>query len=310
MAEQWVSAKQVRELGISTYSLCARLHKGLMAARADSTHRRDESVTLQKLPKEFWWGEGHEALEQDWETGDFSTWIEGRDYWQAFGVRFPLSGLLEMIEIERRPAVVRGLSVAGTPNWMSADEARKVAFTNGKRDPGPFLCEQARLGFVAAKAVEARGVANPDNFLKFDWEEREWEIPTWFWDGFAGPRGKGTTWEIGRFVGEGISPVGSRLIEAHDVHFLRESIEACFHTLESTSDGDTTAPRGGRRPKYDWPKAVVSVYGLIERGDLQPKVQADVEQALMRVLATGDDEPSESTVRPFAKLIWDESRKE
>lgn len=67
--------------------------------------------------------------------------------------------------------------------------------------------------------------------------------------------------------------------------------------------------RRGRRPKYDWPAASVAVFGMIHRGDLKPETQADVERALIAHLTRNDDAPSESTVRPFAKLIWEEQAK-
>lgn len=308
MAEQWISARQVLELGFDRRAVCTRLHKGLMQAHATELHRKYEQTKNGLLPKQFWWAEGESALEQNWESGDFSTFVSSNDEWKAFGVRFPLSGLLEMRAFEERPEILRSLSVAGNPLWVSAKDARQIVYANGIQEAGRHLLEQARLGFVAGKAVEAFGVANPNNFMEPDWEEREWEIPLWFWGGFASPSGQGTNWELGSFGGEGISPIGSRLVELSGVHFHRGSVEACFPSrLLAAQDGEKS--RGGRRPKYDWPKAVVAVYGLIERGELKPQVQADIERALVIQLTDGDDGPDESTARPFAKLIWDESRK-
>ena len=48
------------------------------------------------VPKEFWWAEGHEALEQDWATGDFSTWHEKRIEMKAFGVTFARADIEKM----------------------------------------------------------------------------------------------------------------------------------------------------------------------------------------------------------------------
>ncbi|MEO5707150.1 MAG: hypothetical protein ABIT10_00990 [Alteraurantiacibacter sp.] len=308
MAEQWIPTSKALDLGIDRYSLCTRLHKGLLTARADSVHRGSESANSAKVPKEFWWANGQAALEQDWEAGDFSTWINNKEHWQAFGVRFPLSGLLDMLEIEKRPAIRRSFSVTGRGAWMPAREARAHVFSKGVQNAGVFLIEQARLGFVAAKAVEAWGVAHPNNFLSYDWEEREWEVPVWFWERFARASGKDTSWEIGQFRGEGLSPMGSRLIEASGVHFLRESVEACFQTNLDHIAG-VEEKRKGRKPKYDWPAAIVATYGKIERGDLKPSQQSDVEDALVAYFMDADGGPGESTVRPYAKLIWEESQK-
>ena len=60
----------------------------------------------------------------------------------------------------------------------------------------------------------------------------------------------------------------------------------------------------GRKPKYDWDKASNEIWGKIYRGELFPKKQADIESALIEYLAKGDEEPGESTVRPYARRIW------
>ena len=65
----------------------------------------------------------------------------------------------------------------------------------------------------------------------------------------------------------------------------------------------------GRKPKYDWPAATLAVFGLIYRGELKPEIQADIERALIDHLSHGDNAPSESTVRPYAKLVWEEYSK-
>ncbi len=76
---------------------------------------------------------------------------------------------------------------------------------------------------------------------------------------------------------------------------------------EVTNDNNDT--KRGRKPKYDWPAATLAVFGLIYRGDLKPENQADIERALIDHLASGDNTPSESTVRPHARQIWVEYSK-
>lgn len=49
------------------------------------------------VPKGFWWAEGHEALDQSWEVGDFSTWIDRKLHVRAFGVWFYRPDLQRMI---------------------------------------------------------------------------------------------------------------------------------------------------------------------------------------------------------------------
>lgn len=65
----------------------------------------------------------------------------------------------------------------------------------------------------------------------------------------------------------------------------------------------------GRPAKYPWVEAALAIFGLIHRGDFKPTSQAEIEKALIEHLAVGDSAPGESTVRPYAKLLWDEYHK-
>lgn len=116
MAEQWIEASAALRIAGNIDSLCARLHSGLAQARAAKFEVGDEVRMDAVVPKGFWWAEGHESLKQDWATGDFSTWIDDKRHCRAFGVHMALSGVLEMVEFERRPLIVRSLSVATHPD--------------------------------------------------------------------------------------------------------------------------------------------------------------------------------------------------
>ncbi|MEM7701611.1 MAG: hypothetical protein AAF251_06705 [Pseudomonadota bacterium] len=84
--------------------------------------------------------------------------------------------------------------------------------------------------------------------------------------------------------------------------------EAQEEEIEPQATTEATSQLG-RRPKYDWPAATLAIFGRIHRGDFKPESQADVERALIDHLAKEIGSPSESTVRPYAKLIWTESQK-
>lgn len=71
-----------------------------------------------------------------------------------------------------------------------------------------------------------------------------------------------------------------------------------------------TKSNAGRKRTYDWDKASDEILNKIHRGQLTPKNQAEIEVELIEYLAEGDKEPGESTVRPYAKLIWDQVKRE
>jgi len=93
--DEWVSAADalaILEPRFTAFSaarrICERAYAGLIRARAELFQVDGREHQHVDIPKEFWWAKGHEALEQDWAAGDFSTWIERRAQWNAFGVTF------------------------------------------------------------------------------------------------------------------------------------------------------------------------------------------------------------------------------
>ena len=130
------------------------------------------------IPKKFWWATGHEAMDQDWEVGDFSTWIDRREHWQAFGVSFALNGVLEMLQFDRRALTAYSLSVAGNHDWLPAREARQLVSGQYGRHPMqavPAIIEMAKLGFIAGRTVLLQGVNDRRNHT--DWDAQETNAP-------------------------------------------------------------------------------------------------------------------------------------
>lgn len=102
--EDWISASEtIRRVRSATLSFTAhmqiakRAHAGLLRSHADllviNDSQRHKAVDV---PARFWWAEGHEALEQDWEVGDFETWVDQKIKFQAFGVKFHRDDLRAM----------------------------------------------------------------------------------------------------------------------------------------------------------------------------------------------------------------------
>lgn len=119
---------------------------------------------------------------------------------------------------------------------------------------------------------------------------------------------------VGRISGTGMSPQGRVSIALSGLHFHRTTIIALLNgpsepvEIARTAEAEDDIKRG-RRFQYDWPLAISSVWGKLYRGELMPERQADIELALIAELRNGDKEPSLSTVRPFAKPIFDEFSK-
>jgi len=135
MVDQWVEAGTALDVFGNRMAICERCHAGLIRSRAQSFMRHKEELLDVELPREFWWAEGHEALDQNWDTGDFSTWINRTYHWRAFGVRFALDDLLKLIPFDQHAGTRRCLSVTGNPAWVSAREARRFAYDTAGLNP-------------------------------------------------------------------------------------------------------------------------------------------------------------------------------
>lgn len=311
MVEHWIPASKALEIVGDRYALCSRLHAGIISARAKLFTVGERQKPMFNIPTKFWWAGGHEALEQDWRNGDFSTWIDREFHWQAFGVEFSAAAVLDMIDFEQRATVARSLSVAGNSAWVSAMDARAIAYKQmgfTATTAEWTILEQGKLGFLAARAVLAQ--ASTFRGYSWTWEEREWSIPFWYWDRFVEGRECEQDWIKGRFVGSGRGPDGIGWMELSGVYFTRHCLASAGLVPPDIPSVDEPEPeKRGRKPVYDWDAAVTSIWGQIYRGDLKPQTQAQIETALQKLLSTRDREPSESTVRPYASRIWAEIAK-
>ena len=286
--------------------LCARAHNGLIRTSAVLLvvgAKRHEQVVI---PAEFWWAKGHEALEQNWDTGDFSTWIDHRVEWRAFGVAFDFDGVLAMVPAERRACRARELSVAGDPGWASAREAREIACAIGGLDietAGRVLINHGQLGFIAARAVSMQRTDDHHPHKKID--TREWDVPTWFWSNFTRPRVDIQRWDEGRFEGQGESPTGQCRIVLLAVYMSRDGLEAAFPPPYEPDKATERKNKGGRPLADFWDSLWCAVCGSIYRGDLHPKRQADIERWMLQWASDHGHEVGESTVRPRARKLFE-----
>ena len=186
MATQWITAatafsivEQVAGSAEARFALCTRAHHGLLKSRADRFVVNGQSRESPLLDEAFWWARGHEALEQDWKLGEFSTWIDRKLHCEAFGVMFELHGVLALLPIELHPRIALSLSAAGNPAWVPAAQTRRHVYGPGGVSPmkaDEVLIDQCRLGFVVGRAVLMQRC---DRGRPPAWtaEEREWDVP-------------------------------------------------------------------------------------------------------------------------------------
>lgn len=322
MQRFWVRASRAlslvaRELGgeyPAMLAICQRAHAGLIESRADLVlfgNTRNENATI---PAEFWWAEGHEALDQDWSRGDFGTWINREVQARAFGVQFDFEGLRKLIAPERAADAFCQLSVGSDPAWIAARDAQRFIYEKVGLNPvsaGPALLDQCRLGFVTGRAqLMQMAISSADNWTS---QEREWDVPQWFWQNFTNAGSSSQDWARGVFRGKGKTPQGTRYITLTGVFFGRASVEALADQPESkpTPPSVGSSPNKGGRPRKEWwDEFWCGVWGQIVHGEFTPKTQADVERAMLDWVSDRGESVAESTIRPMARKLFVEWERE
>jgi hypothetical protein len=178
------------------------------------------------------------------------------------------------------------------------------------------VIDNCRLGFLSARAVlmQRSDAGRPGEWSH---EEREWDVPAWFWSNFIDLQledwddwdSSPHDWQRGIFAGEGDSPTGACWVALTGTHFHVEALQALYPSQgqPSVTSGTSPDPRpspGGRPPASFWDDLWWSVWGQIYRGDLKPKLQADVEKAMLEWVSAYGHEPSDSTIRPRARKLF------
>ena len=174
----------------------------------------------------------------------------------------------------------------------------------------PALLDACRLGYVTARAVLMRRAdgGRPESWT---FQEREWNVPVWFWDHFTGHQSSSQNWERGIFSGKGRAPDGRCWITLTGVFFLAESLAVLLpHTVQKASATAPTSNPGGRPRKEFWDDLWCAVWGQVYRGELVPKRQSEIERAMLDWVNTNGHEVAESTIKPLARKMLAELKRE
>ena len=110
-------------------------------------------------------------------------------------------------------------------------------------------------------------------------------------------------WQRGVFAGQGDSPTGACWVALSRDSLPCRSAPSSLpigrgdQLLPAVRPPIPRPPPGGRPPASFWDDLWCSVWGQIYRGDLKPKLQADVEKAMLQWVSAHGHEPSDSTIR-------------
>lgn len=318
MAIEWIKANlalQYAAFGDDEYSvrkaIIERANAGIIASKAQKLLWNDTEENNRRIPQAFWRKDEFDGdLHEDWERGDFARHDRYEIQEKAFGVSFDFLALSELVPAHLQGKAMQQISLSSDQDWISARDLHQMMFAiHNPAKAGNAIVEACQFGQIAGRASRMMGEA-PSGDSKFDPSSRygamSWDIPLWFWRDFIKDINI-QDWGLSKVRGDGKREGRWIKLELQGVHFHRSGLANLG--LASAHHPATEKVKSGRNPKYDWPAACLAVFGEIHRGDLKPESQADVERALISHLSDMDKGPSESTVRPYAKRIWEESQK-
>ncbi len=238
MAEQWIPASKAFEIVGSELTLTNLLRSGLLKAKAGLIGSSVDEYVRNPIRSDFWQTDRYHDFKADWQAGYCSNVFDGTIEVYVSGLTIELSGLLQTVPAEERGVLARSFSVAGDNEWLSALEARRLCFSVvNPASASSWLLEQARLGFVTARAVKAE--MKRERYDQYCiWAEREWDIPVWFWENFTKPSSSVQSWETGQFSGRGRSPDTNGELILSGIHFHAKTLRLLTGDIDGTTFSD------------------------------------------------------------------------
>ncbi len=221
-----------------------------------------------------------------------------------------LDGVLRDVEIGfvKGAGFARAEKVESNEEWMSAAEAEqllKPAF--GTHEARLTICKRAHSGMIRARAqrliTDSRAADNVEIPRVFWWAEghdalnQNWKA------------GDFDTWvDSSRLTGNFHYSALKVHFEAFNVSFLRADIETLIPAgTPAPAEAPAAVPApvvGGRPPADWWDDLWIEICRQLYAGDLKPKKQTDIENAMLQWLSNRGKTPSTSTIRPRARKLW------
>lgn len=209
-----------------------------------------------------------------------------------------LDGALRDVEIgfAKGAGFARVEQMETKEEWIAAAEAARVLKpTFGTYDAQMTICKRAHSGMIRARA---------QRFIVDSITRDDCEIPKEFWWA-EGHQSLTQNWVAGDF--DTWSRDKQTHLQAFGVSFLRAEIEKLIPASAPTALQAPAAPAviaSGRPPADWWDDLWVEICRQLYGGELIPKKQGDIETAMKEWLAKRNQHPSDSTIRPRARKLW------
>ena len=267
MDDEWISAFEAFSR-LAKYqgsgagrAICSRAADGVIVARAQVLVRGEDREEDCAVPAEFWWARGDKALDQNWHSGDFETWIDNTIHCRAYGITFR-SADIEDMQPPRRGSLEVERAEAGNyaPASRCLDELAQTA--RSRQEAETQIIRLCRVGMIASRCDLFRWRVE-DRFGKGSHEAERAAVPHWFWEHCIGGPDSVLDWRLGAFVGRGEIDGVACSATARGVQFDVSGIvalEALLRAQESEAASGASAPVGPAR-RWSHPEQPVGDLG-------------------------------------------------
>lgn len=296
--------------------ICARACDGIIVAKAQTLIWGAERRSDIEIPDAFWWARGHAALTQNWETGDFETWINQRVHCRAYGVTFLNSDIRAMVPANGAASAGQDAKTPGamTDDFLSAAEAsRHVEKALGlSRDRAADLIKRYCAADLLRSRCEKISVTIKNRYGSVEDEGDATELDHQIWENISFAWGGVEDWAGGRFVGRILDDGEERKVRLRGVRFSASDIADLIAAEEPAESIAAEEPKataanvvtGGRPPAVFWDALWAEICRALYLGDLKPERQADIERAMLAFVEERGFDAGVSTIRPRARKLW------
>lgn len=213
--------------------------------------------------------------------------------------------MLRNVEIGHQTGAgfARAEKVETQEEWIRAADAVRLLAPDGKGEYSAkmTLCKRAHAGMLRSRA---------ERFIVGGRARDNVELPTVFWWA-EGHEALHANWRTGDFDTwpKGQPSLSDVHLEAFNVSFLWTDLERIMpppKVAPASLQEDVPPPRnkGGRPKREFWEELWVEIARQLYVGDLKPKTQADIENAMHQWIVAKGYTAGESTVRDRARMLW------
>lgn len=330
MFSEWLTAFEALELVRGTTSLhqapraiCSRAHAGLLASRAKRLIVGSKVEDDAEVPPGFWWAGGEAALQQNWGTGDFETWIDERVHCRAFGVEFSKIGIESMLGKRQR---LRSADHSEVGNYASAATCLaelQAALSCESKEAERLILRSCRAGLVQSRCSRINWRVT-DRYGEERKEETNVSVPDWFWEHCVDDPERVLNWRTGRFAARGSIDgheyktvvTGVRFEVGAIVEIENERI--AWKSSKSVGDDNATVPGSekavlGRRLSENWRPWIAELVAEVHDRGLPEGVGSQGQEELIKRVADalaerGLESLGRSTVQPVVQAVLDRMR--